>query len=90
MVVGLNKIEHFEFFNSGEVHVRESCSGDRQVIRLLKDTDKPDGSRPPIVRPKGLSQQRMETLYSEIRPFVTEDHQDVVCQLPPFFDSFGA
>ena len=83
-LVGLKKFHHFEFTESGEVHVRLTCSSEQQVINLLKDTKNPPNNMiAPIIKPPGLSEQRAEYLFKEIREFVAEEHQDVVCPPPP-------
>ena len=82
-LVGLKKLHHIEFLASGEVHVRLTCDADRQVINLLKGDDIPsDDVIAPIIKPPGLSQQRSEYLYNDIREFVAVEHQDLVCPPP--------
>ena len=53
-----------------------------QVIKLLKGEEEPDNSLPPIITPMGLSEQRQQYLFNEIREFVAKEHRDTVCPAP--------
>lgn len=82
-LVGLKKYHHFTFFNSGEVQSQLIWDSDPQVTNLLKGPDRPDDDIAPIIKSPGLSQQRADYLFNEIREFVAIEHQDIVCPCPP-------
>ena len=85
-LVGLKRYHHFEFKLSNgkpEVHCREYVDSGVEVYSLLREPTTLPDELPPTIRPNGLSSQRQEYLYQEIREFVDFDKQDLVCPKPP-------
>lgn len=81
--MGLKKYHHFIFHPSGEVHAKLTCTSAHQVMDLKKDdVNIPQGDLPSIVLPKGLSQERKEYLFREVREFVKPECRDLVCPQP--------
>ena len=65
---GLKQYHHFEFHSNGEVCVKLTTDSEPQVFSLRKAaTQLPRDELPPLIRPRGLSHQRMMYLYEEIR-----------------------
>lgn len=80
---GLKKVHHFDFLPSGEVHTKQTCTSEPSATSLLKSQERPDrASLPAVITPPGLSRQRQQYLYDEIRQFVALEHQDTVCPAP--------
>ncbi|KAI7808698.1 chaperonin [Triplophysa rosa] len=77
-------------FDPGMVFVKKEAGSDELPFQmLLQGMDFPDGE-PVILTPPGLSLQRQQYLYKNIRPFVDDPYKDTVCPRPevlPFNDS---
>jgi hypothetical protein len=53
------------------------------MVQLLKkDACILEGDLPPIIKPTGLSKERKLYLYKQIREFVADIYQDLVCPEP--------
>lgn len=86
-VPNVTKYHHFRFNSDspGVVHVRPTLtSAETQVLifkRGVTAAKVQKATLPEIISPAGLSQERQQYLYSQIRPFVRPEFQDVTC--PP-------
>lgn len=84
----ITKYQHFRFPASapGTVYVRKSWNSEEKAIKLLKrgvTCAKVRRARiPSIIRPAGLTEERKQYLYENIRPFVTPRYQDITCPAP--------
>ena len=68
----------------GIVHVKRGADDDEVAICILKDPNYrfPDTSRPEILPPAGMTEQRATCLYSNVRPYVRPCYRDVTCPIP--------
>ena len=81
-LMGLKKFHHFQFKASREVLCRENVASEVTIFNLLKGPAALPDTLPTIIQPSGLSQQSKEYLFQEIREFVYQDYQDLVCPEP--------
>lgn len=85
-VPNIKNYHHFRFSkdNPGTVYFKESSSSQEQSMMLLKNR----GILPPAARlqaklnPVGLSQERQQYLYREIRQFCKPGTEDLVAPSP--------
>ena len=59
-----------------------SCSSEKAEIRDILIEKPAKTAMPPVIPPPGLSYERQEYLYSEIREFCKEEVKDLVCPKP--------
>ena len=82
----IKKCQHFRFSKDepGKVYFKESNSSPEQSIMLLKNrTILPPASQlPPELHPAGLSEERKQYLYREIRQFCKPGTEDLVAPAP--------
>ena len=80
--------QHFRFASSspGVVFVREAVDAPEKEVRLLKAgvsvADVEAAPLPEVLHDAGLSTKRKEYLYKEVREFVAEGREDVLCSCP--------
>ena len=86
-VTGIRKYHHFKVSSDfpGFVHARERLTSEVVHIPILKrgiTTEKVRCvSLPRVIPPAGLSHDRAHYLYTQIRPFISPQYQDITC--PP-------
>lgn len=75
---------HFTFrnFDLGAVEVQHSFDGESERHILFDDILRLCEGFPDVILSQGLPAERQEYLYKEIRPFVKEEFQDVLCPQP--------
>ena len=84
----ITKYQHFRFSASkpGTVFVRSSCSSEEKPIKIFKKKVTAASVKrarlPPVISPAGLTDDRKKYLYEQIRPFVSQQYQDVTCPSP--------
>ena len=70
----------------GTVHARKHWNSEETAISLLKRgfllADVKKARIPTIIKPAGLTAERKQYLYDEIRQFVTPKYRDVTCPSP--------
>ena len=85
-VPNIKKYHHFRFSKDepGKVYVKEFSSSAEHSQMLLKSrtTLPPPSVLPPNVRPQGLSQERKQYLYREIRQFCKPGTENFVAPAP--------
>ena len=85
---GITKYQHFQVRDTdlGSVYVRESWNSAWKRIKVLKRgitvTQIKRAHIPAILPPAGLTLERKKYLHEQIRPFVSEQYQDVTCPEP--------
>ena len=85
-VKGIRSVQHmlFDATKPGVVSVKAALEDDYKEI-VLPTTSKDAlvaADMPPVLPPAGLSEQRQQYLYSQIRPHVLEQFQDELCPKP--------
>ena len=81
----IKKYHHFRFSTEepGKVYFKEQRFSQERSLMLLKDpTVMPPLILPCKLRPEGLSQERKQYLYREIRPFCKYGTEDLVAPAP--------
>ena len=82
----IKKFHHFHFskdFNEGEIFYKEYNDTDKMSINILRLTEIPNKDVLPFkVLPAGLSKERKEYLYKEIRKFCRHGTEDQVAPKP--------
>ena len=85
-IPNIKKYQHFRFTKDepGKVYFKESSSSPEQSQMLLKNRAilPPATLLPPELHPDGLSQERRQYLYREIRPFCKPGTEDLVAPTP--------
>ena len=76
-----SKVRNFEQDSCG-VTVKNYCDSESSFQRLLVVDSVDPNAMPDVIPPKGLDFKRKRYLYHEIREFVSEDKQDIVCPSP--------
>ena len=70
--------------------IRESVDAPQVAVSLMKRTTSVGGVQgaqlPPFLSAGGLSIERQQYLFKEIRPHVSDDSQDKLCPRPPADD----
>ena len=78
---------HFRFHKDhpGTVFCKQHWYSEEQAIYLLRDQNNlPQADQmPPTVTPQGISRERSEYLYKEIREFCRDGTEDLVAPAPP-------
>ncbi|XP_064646156.1 uncharacterized protein LOC135499340 [Lineus longissimus] len=79
----IKPLHHIECRRDGSVICKEMSESQPVTHRILKvdATDVPH-AKAPVIIPAGLSDQRKAYLHKEIREFVAEEFQDLVCPDP--------
>ena len=87
----IQQIKNFHQFKFSSEHPGEvicKVYSDSEEIKLDMRVDplwEPNISDlPPLVQPRGLSQERQLYLYEKIRPFCTERSMDLTCPIPSY------
>ena len=84
-IPNITKYHHFDFsaeYPRGEIHVQEFQDSDSEVYNMMVDnTILPKGMPDPIY-PVGMTQDRKEYLYKEIRKFCRPGTEDLVAPKP--------
>ena len=78
---GIKKFHHFRFSTEepGKLYFKEySTSPERSVMLLKNPAILPPAGLPPKIKPQGLSQERKQYLYREIRQFCKQGTEDLV------------
>lgn len=84
----IKKYHHFRFSKdeSGKVYFKEFSTSPEQSRTLLKNSDlailPPASMLPPTINPEGLSQDRKQYLFREIRTFCKPGTEDLVAPPP--------
>ena len=85
-IPNIKKYHHFRFSEAspGMVFCKELVTSPEQPFMLLKDQANlpPSSVPPPTIRPNGLSQQRKNYLFREIRQFCKPGTEDLVAPAP--------
>lgn len=85
-IPNIKKYHHFRFSEAspGMVFCKELVTSPEQPFMLLKDQANlpPSSVLPPTIRPDGLSQQRKNYLFREIRQFCKPGTEDLVAPAP--------
>jgi hypothetical protein len=76
----LHYYDRFTSADPGVVFFKER-PGDPELSARILDLRAPITRPPPLPSP-GLDLKRQKYLYTKIRPFVPEEHQDTLCPLP--------
>ena len=83
---GIKSYHHFKFdaVHPGVVEVLEGADEMSKKLNLLTDPTwrPPSHDLPPIIKPAGLSDERVAYLHDKIREFCREEVQDLVCPAP--------
>ena len=82
----ITSYHHFYFSKEypKEVAVREFADKEEMKIPILKlDASINNSELPPTLSPSGLSEQRQQYLFDEIRVFCDKKYQDITCPEPP-------
>lgn len=85
-VKGISQYHHFTFDSAaaGEVQARALADNPPEAHAILK-VDKSQLSRhqlPPVLPSAGLTDERKQYLFKEIRPFVADPYKDELCPNP--------
>eukprot|EP00117_Sycon_ciliatum_P016477 scpid44506/ scgid15886/ len=93
-VKGIRKVQHmvFDAAKPGIVSVKASLEdtySDVEVLTTSKDALVAAGM-PPVLQAPGLSEQRQQYLYNQIRPHVPDQFQDELCPKPAVHVSASA
>lgn len=83
-VTGIKKFHHFRFSSSspGTVFIKEYADSDEEALVIQRhDWIRDTRDLPPIITPKGLSEERQWYLYESIRQFCL-NNKDITCPLP--------
>ena len=84
-VPNIKKFHHFRFSKDepGKLYFKMYSSSPEQSLQLLKNSAiLPPAVLPPKVNPQGLSQERKQYLYREIRQFCKPGMEDLVAPAP--------
>ena len=84
-ITNLKKYHHFRFSSEspGIAYLQLNADLKEEEVELLKNSWEPvPRELPPILQPKGLSDERQWYLYEQVRQFCTDDCQDLVCSRP--------
>lgn len=85
-IPNIKKYHHFRFSKDspGMVFCKELVTSPEQPFMLLKDQTNlpPPSVLPPTIRPDGLSQERKNYLFREIRQFCKPGTEDLVAPAP--------
>ena len=85
-IKGIRKLHHFEFSaqQPGVVVVKESLLDPGKEINILKTSKKAvnDAGLPQVLEPPGLTLERAQYLYKQIRQHVPPAFQDDLCPCP--------
>ncbi|XP_062614900.1 uncharacterized protein LOC134276644, partial [Saccostrea cucullata] len=84
---GIGKFHHFRFSaeEPGVVYARNTLEGPEVRVNLLKEKvniDKVVSGFPEVIAPAGLSVERRNYLFNEIRAYVKAPYKDVTCPAP--------
>ena len=81
---GISKCQHFRFTSQepGAVYIREFVNSPEHKVVLVKPRAAIPKDLPPVIKPAGLSDQRIKYLFDNIRQFCDEDVMDIVCPKP--------
>ena len=82
---GIKKFHHFRFSKEepGKLYFKEcSTSPERSLVLLKNPAILPPAVLPPQLKPQGLSQERKQYLYREIRQFCKPGTEDLVAPAP--------
>ena len=83
----IRKYHHFRFdaSNPGKVFVKEHTNSAEKEVSIFKKGITAAKVRkaklPAVLLPEGLTRERQEYLYKEVRPYVKSEYQDIAC--PP-------
>ena len=66
----------------GALFVREFANTEEKVVILKANATVDKTALPAIMIPSGLSEERQQYLYEQIRPFYDEEYRDVTCPEP--------
>ncbi|XP_048771609.1 uncharacterized protein LOC125677540 [Ostrea edulis] len=85
-VKGIRKYHHFRFTSEEpwNVYVKERVDSDEKMV-FLKKNGSPSfdaAALPEILLPVGLTRERQQYLYRNVRPYVRPAHQDSLCPTP--------
>ena len=81
----IKKYHHFRFSREepGKLYFKESSTSPEQSFTLLKNPAVlPPAALPPKLQPQGLSQERKQYLFREIRQFCKPGTEDLVAPAP--------
>ena len=81
-ITNLKKYHHFRFSSEspGIAYLKLNADSNEDEVELLKNSWEPvPHELPPILQPKGLSDERQWYLYEQVCQFCTDDCQDLVC-----------
>jgi hypothetical protein len=82
---GIQKTQHFRFSSNhpGAIFFRKSCSDDEECLaNFMRSAAVVNDGMPALIPPPGLSKERKEYLFHQIRQFVSPECQDVLCPKP--------
>ena len=83
----IRKYHHFRFdaSNPGKVYIKEHTNSTEREISIFKKgitaAKVQKAKLPSAIFPAGLTRERQEYLYKEVRPYVKSEYQDITC--PP-------
>ena len=83
----IRKYHHFRFDASspGKVYIKEYTNSTEREISIFKKgitaAKVQKAKLPTAILPAGLTRERQEYLYKEVRPYVRPEYQDITC--PP-------
>ena len=84
-VPNIKQYHHFKFSrcSPGKVTLKELSDSPPSTFQMALDDWQPSSSElPPQVKPSGLSDERRQYLYTQIREFCRGGTEDLVCPLP--------